>query len=381
MRLGFLESIQQNTITAMLFYFVFMISIMMSKIYQKKRITYNELGEITVRKMNGVRSFFWTIGIIFLPALLIGFRHYEVGSDTINLVVNYSRIASNQGNVILSDRLLYSLIRYIVFLVSNGNPTFFLLSFSFSTLYILIRALDKWIDKVSLPLALFVYYTLFGMQLLNQSRQLLAISILLYALPFLLNRKYTKYYIFVFIACLIHFTAVTGILFHALYFKKSYYGPIKKITYNIVWLLSPMLIYPVLTFLNNIIPSSYGVYIDNVSYSGIGFGLLLTIFPVITPIILYQKYLKTNESRFMVRIAMLTYPLRYAGYYSYFLMRLNYFSSVFMVILIPLMISKLDSRSRRIKGKIVIITILLIYYIVHYMYLDAGEIFPYKSVF
>ena len=379
--MNFIQSIQQNLITALLFWVIFAISIMLSKLYQQKRIFHDPDGKVVIKNMSRTQRHSWTIFIIIFPSLLIGFRSFDVGADTINLVVNYSRLSFEHTPIMLWDRVLYSVLRYGCFIISNGNPTFFLFSMAFVTLFILIKALDKWVDKISMPLAFFVYYVLFGMQLLNQSRQLIASSIFLYAVPYLSERKYTKYLWCILMASLFHFTASIGIIFGLLYFKKSYYAPIKKILFYIAWVLSPILIYPFLVVVNGILPSLYQGYIEVASYGGIGFGLLITIFPVVIPIFLFRRYIVEHKSKYLARIALLTYPLRFAGYYSYFLMRLNYYSSAFMVFVIPIIIANIKSKSKKKLATFVMVVILMTYYIVHYMYLDAGNMFPYKSIF
>lgn len=376
--MNFIHSIQQNLTTAVLFWSIFGFSIAVSKLYQNKRIYCDLDGKVKIKNISYIKRCLWTILIIVFPSLLIGFRNYEVGVDTIDYVAGYLRLAFEHTPFDRWDRILYSFFRYGIFILSNGNPTFFLFSIAFVTLFILVRALDKWADKISIPMALFVYYALFGMQLLNQSRQLIALSILFYAIPYLLERKYTKYLLCILIASLFHFTASIGIIFALLYFKKDYYTPVKKALFYTAWLLSPVLMYPLLTIANRLVPGSYRGYLKIATYGGTGFGFILTIIPIIIPIFFYRRYIVDNASKYLARIALLTYPLRFAGYYSYYLMRLNYYSSVYIVLVIPLIIVNIKSKSKKSFTTLVIIITLVAYYIVHYMYLDAGSMFPYE---
>ena len=376
--MNFIHSIQQNLTTALLFWSIFGFSIAVSKLYQNKRVYYDFDGKVIIRNISRTKRSLWTILIIILPSLLIGFRDFSVGTDTMNRIIEYSKLSYESTPQIRIEMILYDFLRYGCHFISNGNPTFFLLSMSFITLFILVRALDKWIDKISIPLALFVYYALFGMQLLNQSRQLIALSILFYAIPYLLERKYTKYLWCILIASLFHFTASIGIIFALLYFKEGYFAPIKKALFYTAWLLSPVLMYPLLTIANRLVPDSYRQYLETVTYGGMGFGILLTIIPIIIPIFFYRRYIVDHKSKYLARIALLTYPLRFAGYYSYYLMRLNYYSSVYIVLVIPLIIVNIKSKSKKSFTTLVIIITLVAYYIVHYMYLDAGSMFPYK---
>lgn len=376
--MSFTQSIQQNYLTALLFWIVFGFSILVSRFYQKNRISYCKEGNIKINNLSLLRKNIWTVLIIILPSLLIGFRDFEVGADTMNNAMGFLRLGGENYSIMRWDRIADSIFRYTIFILTRGNATFFLFSMSFFTLFILIKALDKWIAHISLPLALFVYYALFGMQLLNQSRQLIALSFFLYAIPYLVKHEYKYYLLLVLIASLFHFTASIGIIFSLFYFKKSYYAPLKKILFYLTWTLSPFLMYPLLITVNRLLPSLYQGYIEIASYSGIGLGLLITLYPIIIPLILYKKYINDFITKYLARIALLTYPLRFAGYYSYFLMRLNYYSSALMVLLIPLIFTKIKGKTNKRFAIFIFLVIYMSYYIIHYMYLDAGNIFPYK---
>lgn len=378
--MSFTEIIQQNTFTALLFWFVFCLSILISKLYQDINIKFNSNPRNKFRRFEYLEKNIWIVAIIILPSLLVGFRGVEVGADTWNNVNGYLSLSVSQTQVIIWDRLFFSLFRYFIYIISNGNETFFLFSMAFVTLFILVKALDKWIEKISLPMSLFVYYALFGMQLLNQSRQLIAMSIFLYAIPFLIERKYLKYLFIILIASLFHFTAVLGIPFSFIYFKKSYYAPIKKFFFYLCWFFSPILIYPLFMLIIRIVPSTYHRYLEVLSFDGLGLGVFIAVFPVLIPIILYRKYIVNWIDKYFARISLLVYPFRFAGYYSYYLMRLSYFSSIFMILLVPIIISNMDSSIKKSRTRISICIIFIVYYVIHYMYVDAADMFPYYSV-
>lgn len=56
---------------------------------------------------------------------------------------------------------------------------------------------------------------------MNQSRQMLALSILLFALKFKLENKKYNYLLVVSLGILIHYSAIIGIIFYFLDFKKE----------------------------------------------------------------------------------------------------------------------------------------------------------------
>ncbi|UMZ35645.1 EpsG family protein [Priestia megaterium] len=382
-----MEYLQQNVATATLFWGVFIISLVLAHIYQKVRVKRRTKGEVYVRPINKVIQFLWVLLIIIGPALLIGFRQYSVGVDTYNywfgyLRLNYVGSISEAYNTIGgSSRPLFFLIEYITFKLSNGNPTVFLIVIVFATLYIMVKALEKWIGKISLSLALLVYYSLFGMQLLNQSRQLLALSLVFLSISYLLEKKYKKYYLILLIGVLIHYTALIGLLFQLLSFQGGKFYSVKKSVYYSILIFSPVLLYPMLSLVSKFISSDYSDYLINISMDGLGFGLLLNILPVLIPILLFRGYLKNRSDQLLVRIAWLTFPLRLAGYYSYFLMRMYYYAAIMMVLIIPLSISRIKDKSSRHIAILAIVTMCFVYYIINYMYVNGNIMFPYRSIF
>lgn len=102
--------------------------------------------------------------VIAGPAILIGVRRFDVGADTSNNWIAYMNLGVVDSIKISFfttgiDKPLFFLIHYTVFLVFNGTPTIFFTIISFLTLFILVLALDKWKDKLSISFALFVYYS------------------------------------------------------------------------------------------------------------------------------------------------------------------------------------------------------------------------------
>lgn len=384
--MNFIDIIQENFMSAFIYWTSFLISIFLSFLYQKSRIISRDNGTVKIRSMSKSVQIIWTLLIIIAPSLVIGIRDYSVGADTINVVNSYVRIDfvdSFSGTIddIIGSGFIYALLRYFAFIISNGNITFYLLCLSLLTLYILVRALNEWIDRISLPFALFLYYAFFAMQLLNQTRQMLALSIFLLAFYPLFKRNYGKYILLILIASLIHYTALIGLFLPLIHFRHTYFYPIKKWFYYLMIVLSPLLLYPVFILITYVIPGSYRGYLTDVNFEGIGFGLFLNIIPILLPILLFNRYLKDDTNEFFIKISMLSFPLRLSGYYSYFIMRMYYYGAISIILIIPTMVNNIEGQVRRRFVLISIITLYLLYYLINYMYLDTARMFPYKSIF
>lgn len=348
----------------------------MSKIYQKN---------ILKGKINSKKRFIYIFLIIIGPAILIGIRDKYVGIDTANNWDGYLSLA-NSNSIVSAfteydyDRPLFFIFKYFNYLIFKENVTMYLINLAFITLYILVYALDKIKEKISIPLALFIYYSFLSMQLLNQSRQMLALSIVFLGIIYIKDRKIKKYILIILIATLIHPSAIVTIFFAFLNFENKKNYLIKKRIYTLFYIISPFCIGFILKIISKFINGKYGAYVQEVSMSGIGMGLILNIMPIFIPIIIFRKYFVNKEYKYLLRISILSLLFRLLGYYSYFLMRMYYYSAIPIIIIIPLILKNIKTRNRKILYLIFIYTIFLFYYIVNYMYLNVSGVFPYLSI-
>ncbi|MEK3683104.1 EpsG family protein [Paenibacillus sp. FSL R10-2736] len=380
--MNFIETLNQNWGTALLFWTFFAISIILAHFYQ---YIFNNFDTIHGKQSLIIKWFFLSI-VILGPAIIIGVRRYDVGADTLNNwtayinlgVVNSIKISFLNTGI---DKPLFFLIHYVIYLVFKGTPTVFFTIISFLTLFILALALDKWKDKLSISFALFVYYSFFGMQLLNQSRQMLALSILFYALFFLSEKKVLKYILIVCIAGMIHFTAFVGILFMVFDFKRTKHYLGKTYLFYFILFGSTFFLESILKIASNIIPNKYSAYINLYSSSDIGLGLALNVLPILVPILFFKSYIDASNHQYLKRITFLTLPFRLAGYISYFIMRMYYYGAIPIVILFPMIIRNTQTKKSKFLIFVFFVILCFVYYIVNYMYVNSAYLFPYHSAF
>ncbi|MCI8994832.1 MAG: EpsG family protein [Lachnospiraceae bacterium] len=367
----------ENIPTAFFYWCVASISIFVAYVYQNCS---NRKGYI---KKN-IFGFF----IIILPAVFIGSRQSIVGVDTINYWRGYldiDNVIESQGffNAAKTE-ILFFIIKFLCHLIWIDNPTPFLTINSFITLLFLFLSLDKLKDRASMPFSFFIYYSFLGMQMLNQMRQLVAVTIVLYAVTYLLERRRGMAVFWIIIASLYHFTALVSFSFIFIIDimdKKEHFKGIKEKFLLTLILVSPFFISLMMKIASSFLPSKYDVYLKtaNSSFSGSGLGFLVQVLPVIIPLIFFHQYIKDKRIRALIVCLCLAIPCRIAGYYSYFLMRLMYYPIVLICVIFSII-------RNETKGKIkfVFSTFIMIvccgYYIVNYMYINGEIMFPYISV-
>lgn len=159
--------------------------------------------------------------------LLIGLRSSSVGTDTITYQNAFERIAD--GNIAESDSdwlsVGYIFICKVISFFFGKNILFFNLIITFLSLLFMYLAICKNSKNEPLSLSILICTCLI-FQMMNQSRQLLAIAIILYATTFIIKKDFWKYLFFVLIAFSIHKSALIMLPFYWLSkinIKKSTY--------------------------------------------------------------------------------------------------------------------------------------------------------------
>lgn len=153
---------------------------------------------------------------IFLA--IISAIRYDVGFD----YPVYYEVASQQGDFLwefLRFEFLSKIIVFTVWLFKLPYLIFFI--YSFLTVYFVFQGLKRLMPD-SLHIGLFIYalFPLFFIDSFSLIRQHLAIAIIIYAISFLLNRKFLTYIIIVCISGLIHSGSFVTILLIPMCFVK-----------------------------------------------------------------------------------------------------------------------------------------------------------------
>lgn len=172
-------------------------------------------------------SFIGVFGLlaVLLPSFIAGARDYTVGSDTSGYGISVFKIALNNSfesfynssnNYVKNVEPLYRIFVYVIAKVfGNLFWQFFLIEFIICLLvYIALRNLKNkyaWIGY-------FIFLTYFYSFTLNLMRQLIAITIVLYAFKYVKEKSFFKYVVAIIIAMMIQTMAVVGICIYPLYY-------------------------------------------------------------------------------------------------------------------------------------------------------------------
>ncbi len=161
------------------------------------------------------------VGLLFLLVLIHGLRAPSVGGD---LYDNYASLYDASGSVEWSMLLSYSALRgyefgYVLlnktcWILSSGNLHFFLIVVAI----IYMSAIAYLISKLSVNryVGLFIFFSSYMYNIsMNNIRSSLALSIICFGVPLLLERKHFRFALCVFFATFFHVTALVFCFFCA----------------------------------------------------------------------------------------------------------------------------------------------------------------------
>lgn len=169
---------------------------------------------------------------ILLPCILAGMRADTIGTD-VKVYVEPMYNAAKQSTSFSSylSQRWYVIWRYmyvekfeigfttLVYLIeklggSLGTVLFFIHALIVAPIYLGLKKMKK---QYPICLGMLVFYLLFYNASLNMMRQWIAMSILFYALSYLIANKKKKYFVAVVVACLFHTSALMGVVIFFLY--------------------------------------------------------------------------------------------------------------------------------------------------------------------
>lgn len=318
------------------------------------------------------------IAFFVLLTIISGIR-YGVGTDFFNYNEYYELISSGYNiNVEPGFVLISSVLSKLGF---NSQAMFFALSaltmvFFYHGIKYYINSDYAYKPVLYIIFIIFPYFSSF-----NVVRQVLAASIILYASKYIIEKKLTKFSIWVLFAMLFHFSSI---IFLGLYFiaKRDF----KRTTLLSVLLISFVavkldFIMIILKFIiNHLSFLDFGGYIQNYINSSyntreLSFGAVFFIHVTILVmfILLKDKLIKNERSLLSFNFFYLYILFYILSMGAPVLTRFNYYFSIYMAISISKFGLMFDGRSRKIVEYVVTVLYLLLFmYIVVSGYLNPG---------
>lgn len=351
----------------------FAVSLLFSKIfcYLNKRVIQNK----------GVLYTFFLLLSYFLIALpvaaIIGMRGVDVGYDTYNYYMNYKRIQSGFWKTLMRSSKIsefgFVFIRWISYILTNGSLAGAVFPITLLTVMILTHAFVLFGKDTDVTFGLFMYYCVMGLNLCDQSRQLLACSIVAVGIYYLCNNNIPRFIVIILLAGSVHNTALLFLLL-AFVVGMNRLKPIEKF----------------LCFLGGIIGVGLAVYgISNSDYSQYvyilqngnaisGWAWILDMLPIVIPLILLKG--KNSTLKKLKIFSLSAVAFRIMGYVSYFIMRMYYYPAIISWV-VAVEDYKEEKKNANFKRKrIIMVVIFVLYFVINYILLLQHNVVPYKRI-
>lgn len=323
----------------------------------------------------------------FLFLVLISGLRYGIGTDYNKVYLPFFIELKNNAikNRMRSFEIGYVLINKIVIFL-GGNFTWVCLIMSFLTIFFLYKGLNNYKNKSSFTLGLFFYLIMYYQKSFNLMRQMLAVSIVFFAIKFLKKDNF-KYIILVILASLFQRTVLIMLiipLVQKIYENKKYL--VLQISSFLLMVLAILNFGKIGVFLEKLNMEYYSYYFNENVSTGITINYFIRILPVILlGLIAYKKLKEDREMLLFYNLYVVGAIFMLLGYVtSTYGERIAIYFMIYQIVLIPYLLQKICENKKNIKKMFVVSFILVIN--VYMWYNDfilngREETIPYISIF
>lgn len=355
-------------------------------------IGYGVLENISHKSISIVKDFMGDILFLYYLVLTI-FRNVSVGADTPVYFARYSIINSFDWTALQSFHEAWAfeygflVINKLLGFISE-NPYFLLISAGTFILFSFRYAIRKYSMNPFLSYYFFVVLVFFATSM-NIMRLFIAMSICIYSIKYINEKKIYKFLLLVILASTFHFSSIIFMISYLInYFKLSRYN-------LIVFSVSMVVLYIVKgLFLVKLIGAFSSVYAERYAQditSGSGLGMLLFLIGTISIALIYRNmYIsndlhKNDKYRYLdlwIKMLLLAIPFNIVALDIEIAARMMWYFKLAVLFLIPNVLEdiKLNSYSKIIFFFISIIFLLVtpLFYYFPSMSSDNFGINPYK---
>jgi hypothetical protein len=285
--------------------------------------------------------------------------------------------------------LIYNGFSKLTFQLTNGNYTIFILLMSSLSVFFFLASLIKLEnDFINIFLSIYIYVTYyFYFDSFNMQRQMLAVSIAMYAVCLFIEGKNIKSVLLLLLAIGIHSTAFLALVnFFLVKVKKK--G--KYLTFLIFFVSILLIYYDKILQIFSIFFSHYGMYINSMNNSSLSAGggvLFLGLFFIILSILTYftVDIEKNNIFAFTLFSTVIGSVFYIIGRNSQLIIRIANYLLIFVTVFMPVAIREISSnflekKMVRTLGIFIIMTvgIAIMYYKLSN---NFAEVVPYSTSF
>lgn len=323
---------------------------------------------------------------MFIPSFFSGIR-YGIGTDYYVTYKPFYDYLSGRSNLTITRSSLdigYDTINRVVIFFGGGFPLVLFIS-AFITFYALRKGLLLNSDKCSIGLGTFIFMLMYYQPSFNIVRQVLASTIVLYSLNFIVSKEAKKFIGFVLIAALFHKTAIVVLPFYIIV------NILTDRKHKFIGILVYILFFCAVFNFDSFAPlvdlidytGRYSSYLRKVSDFSFSFGLLIRTVPYMVSVYLMLPIIKKDERiKIYLNFFLLGSILRLIVYMTqfdadrialYFLMPQVYF--------IPYLVKNYKKNWRFFGGSCILIGTTIMLWWFDYILMGRNATIPYTTIF
>lgn len=360
-----------------IYHIAFLFSVIFSMAYKPNRISQKAITRELKLKKNTVFAI-----LSFFPIFLISGIRYGVGSDYFDYALSFQQIISNstgKWTVGINDIGYVYLCKFIG--LFSSEPSSFFLVTSFLSIGILFIAIYEQSSKpwMSILIYFFITYYYFNFTLV---RNMLGISIFVYATKYIREKKLIPYITFCLIAASIHNTLLITIPVYFLFNVKleekilKYLGAVLALLAVVRPFMGKLIVY----IASN---TRYGLYYFKEYYDGSTDYIWLFVHLIIL-IVLYSVWRKVeveNKDNLGLLMQFITVVIALYSQFIPLAFRVMFVFAVPQIITIPNAINNIKNKSSRKTYTVIICAFFFVLYLLIAYVKQWNTVIPYKTIF
>lgn len=339
-----------------------------------------ERGILSIRSRQIIKWLF----MILIPVTAAALR-YGIGTDYYSYNVLYNRISQSNvsgfATVAQSTEFVSNMLYKIAYWVFDDFQGWLFLA-SLITILIGFIAIYNHKDTANAFLMVFSFLILLYAPSYNIVRQIMAVSVVFFGLPYIPKRKPIQYFLIVFVAVLLHTSALFATFFYFLNVKESKYAWFKQIIIFVACAAIPTIFATVFEFFTSfLVFQTYGSIYSS-QYGLLHVSDILFRLPIAFIILIFRGKLegKDTDSRFYELLFFMEFVSLLLTGYNKWLYRMMYFCIPGEVILVS-RIPKCVSKNLRGVVSVGIVLYYMVFFYINNYYRGVDQIFPYITIY
>lgn len=324
---------------------------------------------------------------------MVAFRSVNIGNDTYNYYIAYNSISQSDlfGDINSRYEIGYLFINYLIAKI-GFTYNFFQVIVTIFIYFGISKFIYRYSNNYSLSIYSLITLQFMG-STMNITRQWIALVIVIYSIDYILERKFSKFFILILIASTFHYSAI---IFIFSYFIVNIKWNKRKIILSIICIFTVFFLFNKIVLLITNMTGRYSDYLDSTYFNlkdniavYVQFFISLAFFIAVSNINYSNNKIKLkNEKNECEKITI--YDLSYKclclyvitsfwGINSAIMSRLNIYYAIFLIIIIPNLISSYSKKKYGIIMNFFILFCMLIsFYIILKYRPEWNYIYPYS---